>query len=258
MSDSLFSLAGKVAVVTGASRGIGEAIARAMAKAGAHLMLAARKPDALALVVGSIHADGGVVRARPCHTGKPGDIDLLFAEAIAAYGKVDILVNNAATNVHFGPMVTAERGQWEKNLEVNLEGYFETSRRLALHLGERGAPGAIINIASVAGLGGSPLQGVYAATKAAVISMTQTMAVELGPSGVRVNAIAPGLIRTKFSSALVENEDIAGRIISRTPLGRVGEPGEIAGAAVYLASDAASYVTGHTLVVDGGLMVSAL
>jgi len=251
-------LEGKVAIVTGASRGIGEAIARAMAAAGARLMLVARKPDALAEVIGSIHADGGVVRGRPAHTGKPADLDVLFAETLAAYGQIDIVVNNAATNVHFGPMVTAEASQWDKNLEVNLKGYFETSRRLVAHLTERGAPGAIVNVASVAGLGGSPLQGVYAATKAAVISMTQTLAVELGPAGIRVNAIAPGLIRTRFSSALVESPDISGRIVSRTPLGRVGEPQEIAGAAVFLASDAASFVTGHTLVVDGGLMVSAL
>ncbi len=256
MPEPVIHLKDKVAVVTGASRGIGEAIARAFAASGAKLVLAARKAEGLEAVVASIRAAGGEARARACHTGKPADVEALFAEAVSAYGHVDVLVNNAATAVYFGPMLGVDKAAWDKTFEVNLAGYFETIRRFAAQAGERG--GAVVNVASVAGLGGAPLQGVYAATKAAVISMTQTMAVELGPTGIRVNAIAPGLIRTKFSSALVESPDISGRIVSRTPLGRVGEPEEIAGAAVVLASDAASFVTGHTLVVDGGLMVSAL
>ena len=130
------------------------------------------------------------------------------------------------------------------------------ARAVARHLVDRGAPGSIIQLASMVALAGAPLQGVYAATKAAVVSMTQTLAVELGPSGIRVNAIAPGLVDTKFASALVGNADIVGRVVGRTPLGRFAQPHEIAGAALYLASDAASFVTGHTLVVDGGYTIS--
>jgi NAD(P)-dependent dehydrogenase (short-subunit alcohol dehydrogenase family) len=256
MTEPVIHLRDKVAIVTGASRGIGEAIARAFAASGARVVLAARKLDGLEAVVGSIREAGGEARARPCHTGKPADVEALFADAVAAYGHVDVLVNNAATAVYFGPMLGVDKAAWDKTFEVNLAGYFETIRRFAAQAGPQG--GAVVNLASVAGLGGAPLQGVYAATKAAVISMTQTLAVELGPVGIRVNAIAPGLIRTRFSSVLVETPEIVDRVVSRTPLGRVGKAEEIAGAALYLASDAASFVTGHTLVVDGGLTVAAL
>ncbi len=258
MDDSLFSLEGKVAIITGASRGIGEAIARAFAAAGARVVLAARKAEALTSVAEGIVSAGGEACAVPCHTGKAEDLDRLFAEAVSAFGKVDVLVNNAATNPYFGPMLGIEPAAWAKTFEVNLEGYYNATRRLVAHLTERQAGGAIVNMASVAGIGGAPMQGVYGATKAAVISMTQTLAVELGTAGIRVNAIAPGLIRTRFASALIDSPEISGRIVERTPLGRVGKPVEVAGAAVFLASDAASFITGHTLVVDGGLTVGSL
>ncbi|RYE85531.1 MAG: glucose 1-dehydrogenase, partial [Myxococcales bacterium] len=253
MTTSGRSLEGKVAVITGASRGIGESIALAYAAQGARVVLASRKIEGVTAVAEQVTAAGGEALAVACHTGKTDQIEALMAAAIERFGQVDVLVNNAATNPYFGPMLDVDDGAYHKTFEVNLKGYFETSRALARHVTSRGAPGAIVNIASVVALGAAPLQGVYAMTKAAVVSMTQTLAYELGPVGVRVNAIAPGLIRTRFASALLDSPEIHGRVVERTPLGRVGNPEEIAGGAVFLASDGASFVTGHTLVIDGGL-----
>lgn len=258
MTKSLITLEGKVAIVTGASRGIGEAIAQAFAQSGAKVVLAARKPDGVEAAAQRIREGGGEALGVACHTGKPDQLEALLKATLDTFGKVDVLVNNAATNPHFGPMLTADDGAIAKTIEVNLKGYFDAARLVARHLLDRKAPGAIINVASVAGVGAAPLQGIYGMTKAAVISMTQTLAYELGGNGIRVNAIAPGLVRTRFASALVDNPDISERILGRTPLGRFAVPEEIAGGALYLASDAASFVTGHTLVIDGGLTTAAL
>jgi NAD(P)-dependent dehydrogenase (short-subunit alcohol dehydrogenase family) len=246
----MIHLQDKVAIVTGASRGIGEAIARAYVEAGAKVMIAARKTEGLLAVAQSLPTDKVAFRA--AHTGKIDDLKALCQETIARFGKIDVVVNNAGTNPHFGPMLTVEDGQWAKTFEVNLKGVFDLSRLVAQHLIERQAKGSIINVSSVEGLGGVPLQGVYATTKAAVISMTQTLACELGPAGIRVNALAPGIVETRFAEALTKSPEILQRLLGRTPLGRVAQPAEIAGGAVFLASDAASYVTGHTLVIDGG------
>jgi NAD(P)-dependent dehydrogenase (short-subunit alcohol dehydrogenase family) len=254
----VISLEGKVAIITGASRGIGEAIALAYAQSGAKVVLASRKIEGVEAVAAAVRAAGGEALAVACHTGKTEQIRALLDAAIGAFGKVDILVNNAATNPHFGPMLTADDGAFAKTFEVNLKGYFDAARLVAEHLMSRKAPGSIVSVSSVAALGGAPLQGVYGMTKAAVISMTRTLAYELGSHNIRVNAIAPGLVRTRFASALIDNPDIASRVISRTPLGRVASPDEIAGGAVFLASDAASFVTGHTLVIDGGLTVASM
>ncbi|MCS6900309.1 MAG: glucose 1-dehydrogenase [Myxococcales bacterium] len=251
-------LEGKVAIVTGASRGIGEAIAVGLAAHGAKVVVASRKIEGVQQVASRIQEAGGEAMAVACHTGNPQQIHAMVAAAIAHFGKVDILVNNAATNPHFGPMLTVDDGAYFKTFEVNLKGYFDAARAVAQHLSTRNAPGAILNIASVVALGAAPLQGIYAMTKAAVVSMTQTLAYELGSANIRVNAIAPGLIRTRFSSALVDNPEIHERIIHRTPLGRIGNPEEIVGGALYLVSDAASFVTGHTLVIDGGLTLATL
>lgn len=256
MSASLFSLKDKVAIVTGASRGIGEAIARRFAEHGAAVMLAARKPDALQAVVARIEAAGGRAAAVAAHTGKAEDVTRLVAETVARFGKVDVLVNNAATNPYFGPMLDIEDAAFEKTFEVNVKGYFLAAREVVRHLQGRDAPGAIVNVASIAGLRAAPFQGVYGMTKAAVISMTQTLAQELGGTGIRVNAIAPGLVETKFAAAIVMNDELRKHVVDRTALGRHAQPEEIAGAAVYLASDAASYVTGHVLVVDGGTTIT--
>ena len=248
-----FLLEGKVAIITGASRGIGEAIARAYVAQGARVVLAARKLEGLEVVA---HSLGRSAHAVAAHTGKEADCTALVAEAVRVFGQADILVNNAGTNPYFGPLLGTSNAAWDKTFEVNLKGYFWTTRELAKHLTGRGAPGAIVNISSINGLRAAPQQGVYGMTKAAVVSMTRTLAVELAPARIRVNAIAPGLIETRLSEALSKDDELAKEWQRRTPVGRVGAPAEVAGAAVYFASDAASYVTGEVLTVDGGVMVT--
>jgi len=251
------TLEGKVCLVTGGTRGIGEAIARTFAAHGARVVVASRKPDGVAAAAAAIAKEHGADRVLgvAAHAGKEDDCARLVRQTIEHFGKVDVLVNNAGTNPYFGPMLNIEMGAWDKTFETNLKGYFWCARDVARHLVGREAPGSIINVASVAGLVGSPLQGVYGATKAAIVSMTKTLAVELGPSRIRVNAIAPGFIDTRLASAILENKDLLATILGRTPLGRYGTPDEIAGGALYLASDAASFLTGHTLVIDGGLTI---
>ena len=241
----------KVIVITGASRGIGEAITRAAVDAGARVVLASRKQADLDQVASSLPADRAIAVA--CHTGKSGDVDAMFARAVERFGRVDGLVNNAATNPYFGPLIETPDAAIDKTFEVNVKGYLSCARALVQHARKRGGGAAIVNIASIAGTRAAPMQGIYGATKAAVISMTQTLAFELGSSNIRVNAIAPGLVETKFASALVKNPVIHDQIVSRTPLGRHAQPAELAGAAVYLLSDAASFTTGTVIVVDGGM-----
>ena len=250
MEPTRITLDGKVAIVTGASRGIGEAIARTFAAHGAKVVLSARKIDALQAVADSI---GG--KAVAAHVGKEEDCKRLVAEAVQAFGRVDVLVNNAGTNPYFGPLIDAEGPAWDKTFEVNLKGYFWTAREVARHLVGRNARGSIVNIASVAGLESAPLQGVYAMTKAAVISMTKTLAFELGTAGIRVNAIAPGLVETRLAGAIINDEGLRDWWTRKAPIGRHGQPEEIAGAALLLASDAGSYLTGQTIVVDGGMTI---
>jgi NAD(P)-dependent dehydrogenase (short-subunit alcohol dehydrogenase family) len=241
----------KVIVITGASRGIGEAIARACVDAGARVMLASRKQADLDKVVASLPAEHAAATA--CHTGKAEDVDAMFAKAVERFGKVDGLVNNAATNPYFGPLIDTPDAAMDKTFEVNVRGYLYCARAFVKHARTRGGAGSIVNVASVAGIRAAPMQGIYGATKAAVISMTQTLAFELGSSQLRVNAIAPGLVETRFASAIVGNPMLRDHVVGRTPLARHAQPKEISGAAVYLLSDASSFTTGAVLVVDGGL-----
>lgn len=244
-------LADKVAVITGASRGIGEAIARAFAREGATVVLASRTQSDLDSVARSIEEAGGRALAIACHAGEKDALESLFARVVDELGRVDVLVNNAATNPYFGMALEAPEWAFDKTFAVNAKGYFLACQCAGHHMVEQGG-GAIINIASILGQKPAPLQVIYAMTKAAVISMTKGLAQELGPQGVRVNAIAPGLVETRFASALIEDDKLHRGFVAQTPLRRHGQPEEIAGAAVYLASDASSFATGSVLVVDGG------
>lgn len=258
ISKPTLDLSGKVAIVTGASRGIGEAVARAMAAHGAKVVLSSRKLEGLQPVVADIKAAGGEASAVTCHAGNEAQIQNLVAQAVTIYEKVDILVNNAATNPYFGPLMSVEWPAWDKTFEVNTKGYFMAIREVAKHLQARNAPGSIVNVASIAGMGAAIFQGVYGMTKAAVISMTQTLAAELGGTGIRINSIAPGLVETKFAGALLQNREAVERLESQAPVRRIGQPDDIAGLALFLASDASNFITGQTIVADGGQRIRVI
>ncbi|HOX42397.1 MAG TPA: glucose 1-dehydrogenase [Myxococcota bacterium] len=250
-------LQGKLCLVTGGSRGIGEAIATACVREGARVIIASRKLDGLEAAKVRIAAAGpGPVHACVCHLGELDQIEELTSSVFEEIGVPDVLVNNAATNPYFGPMLDVEEAAWQKTFEVNVRGPFELTRRVARRWRDGEKPGVIVNVASILGLRAAPLQGVYGLTKAAIISMTQTLAVELAPFHIRVNAVAPGLVDTKFASALVGSPDIVKVFTDHTAQKRYAQPAEIAGAVVFLASDEAAYVTGQVLCVDGGYTVA--
>lgn len=247
-------LENKVAVVTGASRGIGEAIARKFAAEGAHVVLVSRKQDGLDAVAEAIHGTGGKATPIACHIGRMSDIDALFTRVESEFGRVDVLVNNAATNVYFGPMIDAPEEAYDKTFDVNVKGNFFMAQRAARSMVAQNA-GSIVNIASVTGITPPPFQGVYAMTKAALIMMTKALAGELAATGVRCNAICPGLVETKFAKVLIETPEIYDEFMRHTPMKRHAQPEEIAGAALFLASDDASYTTGAILTCDGGYTI---
>lgn len=242
-------LDGKVALVTGASRGIGRAIAGAYAEAGARVMLSSRKQEALQEAASTMV---GEVEVFAANAGDPEAAEACVAATVARFGGLDVLVNNAATNPYFGPAIDIDLARWDKTFQVNVRGiqaWTQAAWRAAM--GERG--GSVVNLASIGGMSTEPGIGVYNTTKAAVIHLTKVLASELGP-GVRVNAIAPGLVKTDMARALWEEHGTA--IAGRLPLRRLGEPEDIAHAALFLASDGAAWITGHTLVVDGGALVA--
>jgi NAD(P)-dependent dehydrogenase (short-subunit alcohol dehydrogenase family) len=248
---SRFSLDGRVALVTGASRGIGSAIALALVEQGAHVVLSSRKQADLDVEAERINArfpDRALAIA--AHAGKAEDLKLLVDKAMARFARIDILVNNAGTNPYFGPVLSAELSAWDKTFEVNLRGVFILTK-LVYEASMEKKGGAIVNVASVGGLRPGLGLGVYNVTKAGVIMLTRQLARELGGT-VRVNAVAPGLVKTRFAEALWGNEAILERVLSSNPMGRIGRPDEIAGAVAFLASDAASYINGEVLVIDGG------
>ena len=253
MATKLFDLSGRVALITGASRGIGEATARLLAEQGAHVVLSSRKQEELDKVAASIEAAGGKATAIAAHQGDSAALKHLVDRICADIGRLDILVNNAATNPYFGHISDTDMGMVEKTLQVNIKGYFELSA-LASKLMRAQGGGSIVNIASINGEKPAMFQGIYSISKAAVINMTQAFARECGPWKVRVNAVLPGLTDTKFASALTQNEPIRRSFTDTLPLQRMAQPQEIAPAVLFLASDAASYVTGTSLVVDGGYL----
>jgi NAD(P)-dependent dehydrogenase (short-subunit alcohol dehydrogenase family) len=252
-----FSLQGKVAIITGASQGIGEAIAVAFAQAGARVVVSSRKLESVAKVAQEIESAGGAAIAIQAHMGYPDQVKSLVTQTLEKWGRVDIAVNNAGTNPHFGPILTADEGQVEKTLDVNLKGYFRLAQQVAPHMQKQGG-GKIINIASVAGLRPPHKMGIYGISKAGDIMLTQVLARELGQYNIQVNAIAPGIVQTKFSRALWEDAELMARYEANVPLRRVGKPEDVAGAALYLASPASDWVTGTVLVVDGGATLTSL
>lgn len=249
-----FSLQDKVALITGASRGIGEAVALTLAEYGAHCILVSRKIDALKTVEEKIKAAGGKADSIACHMGDIRQIEAMIGEIGRRFGKLNIVINNAATNPHFGTLLGAEESAWDKIFEVNLKGPFFLIQKAAA-LMEASGGGAIVNVASINGVSPSPSQGIYSISKAAVILMTKAYAKELAPKKIRVNAVLPGLTKTKFAGALFEDEAIYQRTMQNTPLGRAAEPDEMAGAVLYLASEASSYTTGAILACDGGRLI---
>ncbi len=251
---NLFDLTGKIALVTGASRGIGESIAKTFAAYGAHVFVSSRKAEACDAVVAAIRAAGGSAETIACHIGEMAQIEAMFATIEKKHGRLDILVNNAATNPYFGPIVDTDLSSFQKTVDVNIRGYF-FSCALGAKLMAKNGGGSIVNVASVNGVIPGGMQGIYSITKAAVISMTQAFAKECAEAKVRVNALLPGATDTKFASALVHNEAVLNRLMPHVPMRRVAQPDEMAGAVLYLASDAASYTTGTCINVDGGYLI---
>jgi NAD(P)-dependent dehydrogenase (short-subunit alcohol dehydrogenase family) len=246
-------LAGKTALVTGASRGIGKAIAVAMVAEGANVVLSSRKQDSLDAVAAELRSAyaGANVLAKAAHVAHADEAAACVAAAVAEFGSVDVLVNNAGTNPYFGPMIDIDMARAEKTVEINQTSILRWTQLVwRASMAERG--GSVINIASVGGLSTEPGIGYYNVTKAAIIHLTRQFAAELAPA-VRVNAIAPGIVRTQLARALWENhEEYLNKAL---PLGRIGEPEDIAKAAIFLAGDDSAWLTGQTLVVDGGAMI---
>ena len=254
MANALFDLTGKVALVSGASRGIGEAIARLLAEHGAHVIVSSRKAEDCAAVADSIQSAGHSAEAFPCHVGKLEDISAIFDHIRSAHGRLDICVNNAATNPYFGHILDTDLGAYAKTVDVNIRGYFFMSVEAGKLMRDNGG-GAIVNTASINAIQPGPMQGIYSITKAAVVNMTKAFAKECAPLGIRCNALLPGLTKTKFAGALFEHEDIYKAAMEKIPMGRHAEPEEMAGTVLYLVSDASSYTNGECIVVDGGITI---
>ena len=256
MTSELFDLSGKVALVTGASRGIGEAIAKLLAEHGAHTIVSSRRAESCDQVVADIVAAGGSAETMACHIGEMDNVVNTFASIKDKHGKLDILVNNAAANPYFGHVLDTDLGAFNKTVDVNIRGYFFMSVEAGkLMRDSEPSGGVIINTASINGLVPGIHQGIYSITKAAVINMTKSFAKECAQYGIRVNALLPGLTKTKFAGALFENEAMHKAAMASIPMRRHAEPEEMAGTVLYLASDASSYTTGECIVVDGGFTI---
>ena len=249
---NLFDLSGRVAIVTGASRGIGRAIAERLAQHGAKVVVSSRKREACEEVVAGIRQRGGQAIAMECHIGRKPDLLKLVNATQETWGRIDILVCNAAINPHFGPSSEIPDEVFDKVMASNVKSNLWLSHMVVPAM-ERVQGGSIIIISSIGGLRGSPVLGAYSISKAADMQLARNLATELGPKNIRVNCIAPGLVRTDFARALWENPSIQAKRTKDSPLRRIGEPDEIAGAAVFLAAPASGFMTGQTIVIDGGV-----
>jgi dehydrogenase/reductase SDR family protein 4 len=247
----------KVAIVTGGSRGIGQSTAEVFAREGATVVICGRKQNTLEEVASGFKGGSGRIVPRACHVGKLEDLQRLVESVTGEFGKIDIVVNNAATNIAQGPAIQMDDGQFDKMVEVNLKSAYRLMRLVAPGMCDRGS-GSIINIASIAGLRPQYHGLLYSMTKAALIMMTQSYALELGPKGVRVNAIAPGLVQTVLSEYYWKDEARMQQMMTHQPIRHLGQPPEIAEVALLLASDASSYLTGQTIIVDGGRLLSSM
>lgn len=253
--SGLFDLKGRTALITGSSRGIGRAIAERMAEAGARVVVSSRKLDACEEVVASIRKAGGEAVAVACNISNKDELQTLVSRTRQAYGKIDVLVCNAAVNPHFGPTQEIPDSAFQKVLDCNIRSNHWLCQLVIPEMAERG-DGSVLIVSSIGGLKGSSSLGTYGLSKAADMALARNLAVEWGPRNVRVNCIAPGLVRTDFAKALWENPEIYQHTVERYPLRRIGEPDEIAGTAIFLASQAGSFITGQTIVVDGGATIT--
>lgn len=255
MTHPLFDLSGKVALITGSSRGIGRSIAEEFARAGAKVVISSRKLDACVAVCDAIIADGGEAIAVPCNIGRKEELQNLVDTTIAQWGRIDILVANAAINPAYGPLGSLSDDAWDKIMGSNLRSTWWLCNMVLPAMAER-RDGSVIVLSSIAGLRGNPVIGAYGVSKAAEAALVRNLAVEFGPSNIRVNAIAPGIVETDFAKALTDNPDIARAVRKRAPLGRFGKPQEIAGVALMLAGPAGAFVTGQLIVADGGATIA--
>jgi NAD(P)-dependent dehydrogenase (short-subunit alcohol dehydrogenase family) len=249
-----FDLSGRRAIVTGASRGIGFAIAQGLAERGASVVITGRKADTLTTAADQLKAGGANVQPIVCHQGDPTAIAGLFEQLDRQGYFAEIVVINAATNPVMGPLLQTDLAAWQKIVDVNLTGSLIMAQQAARRMLPR-KKGSLIFMASIAGLDPMPAIPAYSVSKAGLIGLTKALAKELGPAGIRANAIAPGLVETKFAAALFQNRELYERAMADVPLGRHGQPEDIVGAAIFLAADASAYVTGQVLVVDGGARV---
>tara|TARA_R110002167_G_scaffold170204_5_gene368155 strand:- start:333 stop:1097 length:765 start_codon:yes stop_codon:yes gene_type:complete len=250
----LFDLTGKVAVVTGSTKGIGKAIARGLAEHGARVVISSRKADAVEAVVAEMKADGLDAIGIPCNISDLDQVKMLIAETRKAWGQVDVLVANAAVNPYYGSALDIPESAFDKIMDVNIKSNLWLCREVIPEMRER-RDGAIMIVSSIGGVRGNPVIGAYCISKAADMQMVRNLAIEFGKDNIRVNCIAPGLVKTDFARALYENPEVAARKTEATPLRRLGEPEDLAGIAVYLAARAGSWTTGQTFCIDGGVTV---
>lgn len=251
MTNPLFDMTGKIAVITGSTKGIGRSIAEEMAKCGAKVVISSRKAEVCEQVASELKAQGCEAMAIACHVGKKEDLQNLVDKTNAAWGDIDVLVCNAATNPVYGPTAELTDDAWDKIMDTNVKGTFWLTNMVLPQMAKKGE-GSVVLLSSIAGLRGNTVIGTYGVSKAAEAALARNLAVEWGPKGIRVNAIAPGLIKTDFAKALWEDPVRVKRAEDKTPLRRIGDPVDIAGLAVFLATKASAYITGQVIVADGG------